>query len=375
MSTFLVSLVSQQTLPNVLFIKEMENVDNYLFITTKYIEEKGRRNMIIDTCSEINESNCYTIEVLEDSLEDLDNKLKNFIDKETTDEDLFILNLTGGTKIMSIGAYNFFQKHNSKIYYIPFGKNVYRQIFPEIKHREFEINYHISLSDYIKAHGIKIESSSSDISKDIEISKNIFRLFDNDEIMDYFELLIILREQAGKKWFKKKRKQPVNSFEDLPKFLNKIELNKDEIDKYDIIYLTGGWFEEYLYYYFSTYIDDEKIGLNYNIKLQRVPNEFDVMFVNDNKIFIIEAKTNMKRMGDGGPSTIVNEVIYKSSSLNTEFGLSAQSYIFTLDKDLFKHKSYKGFETRAKLMGIQIYGPDELNSENIDGTINKILNI
>ena len=44
MKTILVSLISDQTIPNFLFIKTFEKIDKYLFISTDLMEDDERGN-------------------------------------------------------------------------------------------------------------------------------------------------------------------------------------------------------------------------------------------------------------------------------------------------------------------------------------------
>lgn len=374
MSRILVSLVSQQTVPNVLFINEIKDIEKYLFITTEKMEEKNKREIIMEACDCVNDDNSTYIIVSEDSIKDMQQKLEMFVDKEIADEDTFIVNLTGGTKLMSIGAFDFFKDHKSEIYYIPFGKNTYRQIFPDVKHREFDLKYRFTLDGYLKANGISVLGKASVLKYDIEITKNIFKIFEENKIIKYLDLLTELRDQSKKYWYKQKNKKYVKDFTNAKKFndlLKSINWNIQHVDKYDIKYLTGGWFEEYIFYFCSHIFDNDNLGSNYKLDLgSSVDNEFDVLFVHENYLYIIEAKTNLK--GVAG-SNIINNIIYKSSSLNAEFGLSCKSYLFHLDNDFKTKKHYAKYIQRAKLMGLKVIGPDELTPSKIVSTIKNLL--
>ena len=374
MSRILVSIVSQQTIPNVLFINEIKGIEKYLFITTEKMEERNKREIIIKACDRVNYDNSTYIIVLEDSIKDVKDKLDLFVYSETRDEDSFIVNLTGGTKIMSISTFDFFKDHKSEIFYIPFGKNKYWKIFPDVKHREFDLMYRFNLDEYLKANGISVLSKASGLKYDIEITKNIFKIFEENIIIEYLDLLTELRDQSGKYWYKKKNKKDIKDFINATKLndlLQSINWNIQQIDKYDIKYLTGGWFEEYIYYFCSQIFDTDEIGLNYKLDIgSSVDNEFDVLFVHENCLYIIEAKTNLK--GAAG-SNIINNIIYKSSSLNAEFGLSCKSYLLHLDNDFKTKRHYEKYIQRAKLMGLKVIGTDELIPSKIEGTIKSLL--
>ena len=162
MGTVLVSLVGAQTIPNVLFIKEVEDelgkdIRRYLFVSTEAMESKGKTESII-LGSHIERSSTDIVEVIEDSIEDIGSKLTEFTEEKLNSEDNFIVNLTGGTKTMSIAVYNFFKARESTIYYLPIGKNIYKQIFPSVKHGTHRLNFRISLKDYLISYEIEIKS-------------------------------------------------------------------------------------------------------------------------------------------------------------------------------------------------------------------------
>jgi len=76
MSKLLISIVSDQTIPNIIFIKEFSGFDSYYFITTKAMENKGKCDSIIKS-SHLDENICKKIVVIEDDIEDVIKRLKN----------------------------------------------------------------------------------------------------------------------------------------------------------------------------------------------------------------------------------------------------------------------------------------------------------
>ncbi len=237
MGNVLVSLVSKQTIPDVLFIKEMEkdreNVRMYLFVSTEKMEGKGKTDSIIQG-SHIEKSKTEIIKVVEDSIEDINSKLTEFAKEKLSDEDNLIVNLTGGTKIMSIGVYNFFterpKERASNIYYLPIGKNIYKQIPPSLEQREHKLNFRISLKDYLISYGIEIKSK--DINKTLKGKKYteyLFREFLNNKTD--MEIIDELRKERNKK--------EIRLDEKIKSFLEKIKFDtekEDSINKKEINY-------------------------------------------------------------------------------------------------------------------------------------------
>ena len=369
MSNVLVSLVSNQTIPNVLFIREMENelgkdVQRYLFVSTEAMENKEKTEFtILGSC--IKKSKTDIIKVVEDSIEDINSKLKTWFAEEINDEDNIIVNLTGGTKIMSIAVYNLFKERKSTIYYLPIGKNKYKQIFPSAKHREYNLTFRIPLKDYLISYGIKI--TSKDINrtlKDKEYTEYLFRKFLNNE----FDIKVIgeLRKERNE------REIPLN--EKAKSFLDEIKFDteKEEIlNKKEINYLTGGWFEEYVYNLVREHIqlDNDKIGLSVQISRAKTQNEFDVMFVYENILYVIECKTALKDDG----RNLLNDTLYKLSALKKDFGLIVRGYLFTLDKNLRDKNGIlkSNYQKRADLLGVQLVDGATLSKKE---KLNKIFN-
>lgn len=116
MANIIISLVSDQTIQNVIFIKSQPPADRYVFITTAHMERSGQsRSEWIEKAAGIS---AERIVVIEDDLLDIEQRLSEGL--QAGPEDQITVNLTGGTKIMSIGVYNYCQKLTyRKIYYIP----------------------------------------------------------------------------------------------------------------------------------------------------------------------------------------------------------------------------------------------------------------
>jgi len=361
MSNVLVSLVSTQTIPNVLFIKEMEKwreaVRIYLFVSTEAMEDKRKTDFIIHG-SHIKKSKTEIIRVVEDSIEDIKSKLTEFAKEKLSDEDSLIVNLTGGTKIMSIGVYNFFKEQTSTIYYLPIGKNIYKQIFPSLKHREHKLKFRISLKDYLISYGIEIKSKDINKTlKDKEYTKCFFIEFLNNRI--YPEIIDKLRE--------KRDKSKVQLDKKTKSFLKEIKFdteNEDSINKKEINYLTGGWLEEYGYDLVQEHIqlDEDKIGVNVQISHGKTQNEFDVMFVHKNILYVIECKTALK----DGKRNLLNDTLYKLSALKKDFGLNVRGYLFTLDRNLRNSEGEikKDYQNRSDLLGVTLVDGTILSDEN-----------
>lgn len=347
----LVSLVSDQTIPNVLLAKELKDIDFYIFVSTEKMEEYERANHTIEAL-ELNENQYFKIIVQEDSLIDIEAKLK----KECSEKDEYIVNLTAGTKLMSIGLFNYFRELNSTIYYIPGGKNIYRQIYPEIDNKEKTLKYRTSLKEYLASYGISIHKKSfkqkNDLLKSVKYTNQFMKMYISNEID--FTFLDELRK------IRKIEQLNISDLDGLAEFLQKIEFEtsiEKVINRKETEYLTGGWFEEYIYHLILIKLNYEKktdmIGINISISNQNVQNEFDVMYVFENKLNVIECKTGI--FDSITQRNITNEAIYKLAALRKDFGLFAKSEFYTLsEKGSTVENLKKIYYDRASILGIKL---------------------
>ena len=351
MSNILISLLSEQTIPNLLLIKELPLIDRYLLISTKKMEKRKVSHWIMEA-SGLSQNQFQIISVIEDSLSDIENQLHCL---EFDDEDSLFVNLTGGTKIMSIGVYSFFMKKGGKIFYIPIGKNVYRQIFPEIKNRENTIHYRLGVKEYLTSYGIEIRSTNlNHLVKPPAFTASFFQTYLTYSQENKFqEVIKELRQHRNK------NRHPIDDAEQI--FLEKIQFPEPSqgdqqrpfLTKKEIRYLTGDWLEEFVYSMVQNYLELDKryIAVGIQIEKNKVRNELDVLFMYENTLHVIECKTELVDSG----INLINDSLYKSAALRKDFGLSAGSYIFTLT-NIGEEKSdiRKSHQERSDVLGIKI---------------------
>ena len=105
---------------------------------------------------------------------------------------------------------------------------------------------------------------------------------------------------------------------------------KGVLNRYELEYLTGGWFEEYVYYLVKKSVkpDDITLGVKISRAGIRHNNELDVVFTKRNKLFVIECKTGVQT------ERLFNEIVYKVCAIKEALlGVSCYSYIFSLKMD------------------------------------------
>ncbi len=358
MGKVLVSLVSDQTIPNIEFIHEMESeIDDFLFVSTNKMEKN--RQWILDTVKIDSKKILDSVIVDAFSFEDIENKLSEAVN----DEDLYIVNLTGGTKVMSLAVYEFFKTVSSEMYYLT-GNGEKIKVHPGRKKISSKLNYKISLADYLTAYGFEIKSQSSPLcNRDMagKLLNYFLHEFDGEKDISVLEKL---RESRSKD-MKKIQDNPA-----LNAFLNRVGFqptNENKLTKYECRYLSGDWLEEYLFYFLIDHfnIPESAIGLGLFVDKSAATNEFDVLWMRSNKIYLFECKTSIYKDNDES-QTFIGETIYKSDSLRNKLGLFAQTTVVTLS-DLGNPKLKSHLEradaSRVKLIGRATFLDDSLFEE------------
>jgi len=394
--TLIISLVSDQTLPNVQLIKEFTNelTDN-LFISTKAMEQKQCR-LWIEQAACICNSPCLVVEQF--SFDNIVEKLDSF-DFSTYKK--IIVNLTGGTKVMTLVANEYFKELGSEIYYIT-GQTDYEYIklYPGRKKTTLALSSSITIEEYLKAYGFSYRRN--------KISKNSFEY--TESLFDYYCSGKFINFESSLSFLRGKRKNDVhiNSLKEKPDILSFLEEIKYPLDEgfltsSDVKYITGDWFEEYIGLKLQKELRLSDTELMISVELNKTsvapaknnktillgeqlednnPNEFDVIFIYKNKFYIVECKTSIiNKIPDPKKEwkevNILGETIYKADSLKNKFGSFANTTIATLTsfKEFIDCSPDKGIRNnrlkqiseqidRANLSGIKLIDKDMLTQTN-----------
>ncbi|KAA6329353.1 hypothetical protein EZS27_021832 [termite gut metagenome] len=313
--------------------------DELMFISSEIFKER------IEWITNTLQKNDFTLILLDNGMEEKWNEMCARIEEKISPDKEYVVNLTGGTKYISLAVQSVFEKHNKKkLYYLPSPKNhLLRPLWSD--DTVIPVKYRVNVEEYMKAYNIK-KSNPKSLTKKITDTQYLFERYTQDSLnKNILEKLRPYRDKKNKTFLisdlEKETKENIRDFLLDINFLadpDSSEINKDEIQ-----YLTGGWFEEYIYDLIEKRLNPEDIKLGVRIgeaKLQQ-NNELDVVFTLGNKLFVIECKTGV------GKESIFNQTVYKAAALKeTLLGLPSSSYIFSLIPE------NKKFTQRAKYMGI-----------------------
>ena len=379
MSKTIVNIIDKNNpLPAYLFTKEyFEEGDNVLFIST--VEEADCIEHLTKQLG-INAEQVEKIIVKrhENNMlyEYICRTIKNKLDKEKQ----YYLNLAGGNRYMTLSVQHVFEAFNTLFFYTQTRENqIVKTIFDNSIYDDddevFPIKHRMTLKEYFGLYGLETDLDQPRPQvKDIAYSQHLFTMFSQNMFShgDY-EVLDTLREKYRNWKFiiisqvEHPDKDYMTAIPNLSKFLNYIGFvpeRQGSLQMSEIEYLTGGWFEEYVYSLIKEVLRPDDITMGVHISNGRIRhnNELDVCFIKANKMFVIECKAGMSS------ESKFNEIVYKVCALKEVLLGTCNSYIFSLKKD---HKGT--WKKTARYMGITLC--DWLNltkPENLKHILNEM---
>lgn len=227
---------------------------------------------------------------------------KAFITSSNPEDTHYMVNLTGGTKMMAMAVYDYFQKHSSSFYYLPIGKNEIIRMDGDLSGTRDPVKTRLTLFQYLKASGIAYSE------------KEVFTFSEKD--------CNLIFNEYKKRCF---------NFEAFP-VTKALKIANTYVKEENV---RGEWFEEFVYYRIKQQLELPLNSISTSVKIYKdkvIPyndNEFDVMFVYENKLFVIECKVNLST---GNTRTKLDQTLYKLGAISKNFGLQTESYIFTMAK-------------------------------------------
>ena len=295
--THLISLLSEHLLPNFLVAKEYEGqYDSHIFITTQRMGEKGMTSRYCYALG-IDKKDVRIVVLSEENLPDARQKLQN---ENFSRGDRYFVNLTGGTKIMSVAVFQHFFKYSAEFFYVPIGTNKIEDVRTG---EDLPLNYQVNIAEYLSLYGLYTETSETEYRYDDnqgeEFEKYVFNQIKNDKQLSPERMQIA----RGVKIFR-----------------------------------------------------DKKEKLN--------DNEIDVMWTEDNQLYVAECKVSLFKPRELGgdrrpinnPPEYLEEIMYKLSAISKDFGLRVNPYIFIklgLPSKYFNDDRKKAVEKRMKILGIK----------------------
>lgn len=290
-------LISEQTLPNVLFLKQFGPFDHHVFLTTGKMEEQERSSCIIQAAG----INPNSVQRMALDPEDATTGLYTLEQQEWHNATGYFVHITGGTKMMALAAYTFFAgKPGYRIIYLPINAPHFLQLQPETK--EIPLNVRVTLGEYLKAYGVAMQSNNSNWQN--------FTL-QAEEVMEAIEGKGKLeRIQSIKNWM-----------------LNE---NTEGLSANDRKFYTGEWFEIWTASQVQSLFAIPSDSIAVEAKLYRakaIPRpysyEYDVVFIFQNRLYTCECKYFHRH---GLSYRKLKEELLKYATVVVQFGLNAKAF-------------------------------------------------
>ena len=336
-----VCLVSAQAAPNLLPILDSEfKPKKAIFLVSKTM--KQRAEYLAKTFEKLNVkvklkniSDEFNFGLMEDEIFKLIEEYEN---------ESIALNVTGGTKLMSIAAENAFSALGKPIFYIDtdsnhilfISKNEEQKWLPNL-----EMKAKNKIDIYLSTYGSTVLSTQNPIErkKYLPAIEPFIKNYDNyTQVIPLLNLHATLSQSNGYKSEYTKDNKKTGKLDELLLGLDyqgllnydgqTIDFKNREIKTF----LNGGWLEDYTYFQLKEIANIEdiacgadvanpkfKLGKNeYSSENKGNKNEFDIVFMAKNKLHIIECKTQLMDKNGGVKA---DDILYKLETLKDYGGL------------------------------------------------------
>ncbi|HRH92576.1 MAG TPA: DUF1887 family CARF protein [Agitococcus sp.] len=360
-----ICLLSEQPSPNIcpLFDDRIKPDEITLLVTPQQIKRVNDVETVLKKrhikVNIVHIASAFDAEAVQAQVETLINNQKKLGNKT-------LINATGGTKPMSIGAFLAGFNHDIPVFYV--NNDELTWLHNPQKDEGFEIAERLKLEDFLRMHGLELKTKQqSKISQNLnELTNYLIRHPDLSPSIRQINRIAsyCIEDNQLNYLFTDKELANQTLQATLDKFVD-AELIKLKGHKLSFSNITacrwcaGLWLEDFVYQQLDILkklpelqIQDlaESVEVIYANKArsqsEKVDNEIDVIFLADNRLYVIECKT---KVYSGKTSNNASEAIYKLATLKRELGGSQAkamfvSYYPVRDED----------KRRADLLGVEI---------------------
>ena len=271
------------------------------------------------------------------------------------------LNATGGTKPMSIAAYDAFRAWELPIYYVHPEQDELIWLHPEGQ-PPHALEDRVRIKDFLLAHGAQIQATGHHQVPPTyrELAQRL--ITDIDYFADALGVLNWYANTAEKdlrSGMLDSRHNNFNAFQDLLDIMEAINVLRQQNNQLLFanedarFFANGGWLEQYVFATLNSLkkelpaIQDTAQGIEVIRGEGQSRNELDIAFLANNRFHLIECKA--KRF-DRGQASSGSEALYKLDSLaDTIGGLKAKAMLISY-KPLPKHDAQRARDLRIEVL-------------------------
>ena len=345
MKTLVNIITEDNPIPAYLFIKEKyESGDRVMYISARDTEDDLDWLSLIDGISmDFIDEIVLKNDIDEFKYEKICRAIKVYLQKDVH----YCVNLAGGTRYMALAVQQVFEDFDSEFFYVNLEDNtIIKSKFDDSIYDDddffFPIGYRMGVAEYLSVHGLVNDIGKSKCTPifPFEMSENMFRmfsqgLFSNREMFIMEMLRESYRNRRNGVALSDIENPPFENWKQIPdirKFLELISMSCENgrLNREQLEWITGGWFEEDVYYVVKKVVNPDDIALGVHISRKGIKrnNELDVVFIKNNRFFVIECKTGVET------ERMFNDIVYKACALREALlGVSCYSYIVSLKRD------------------------------------------
>jgi len=279
-----ICLVSKQAMPNIIPAL-MYKPNRVILLAT--IQEKGTAENIKKVLRK-NKVHCEIHKEIVDAYDvnSVSNACQLYINKKNED---FILNMTGGTKIMAIAAYEAFRRVNKRSLYCDTEENKIIH-FHSGNITKSDIRLKIKVEDYLQSYGFRLSPYHTIDKKERAVRNKSFIDFVFNNTKSYLEFVDYIKPLVSNSPLTKYLGYGDYELKPLPGGYELSHLKKTIFKANEIGEIIGTWFEDYTYYkIIKNELDDILLGQNI-ISGGKLRNEIDIMFTKNCKLYLISCK-------------------------------------------------------------------------------------
>ncbi len=359
--TSLLCLLSEQHVPNLLSIHHFKP-DRLVLVETAQMKTKDAANRLLHALRlgglEYQEKHVLAPLNSEDDLGAIRRCLQLAYGSHPADR--WIANLTGGTKPMSIAAYEFFKALGGKLIYTLVSRP---SQFIDIETGQIEeVSHRLSIKEFLAGYGFESRKSDKTMARAAERALRWAPDARQLALHDYSAPFSNEEREEGRK---RGLELPADRLSLPTQALLETWVSGAEnvrLDKYQVDFLTGGWLEVFFWDLLTRHADalgvwDVQLGLEVGNTRAGNNNECDVAFMHGHGLSLIECKSGTQSHDPGG------DILYKMEAIVRQFrALRVRSYLATTAANLFDQegKLKPNVKSRAEVYGCTIIDRDKI---------------
>jgi len=361
----LLCLLSDQHIPNLLSVHHYKP-DQLVLVESKAMKKNDASRKFLNALriGGLEYENITHIELLdaEDDLEAVRKALQAAYDRFPSRD--WIANVTGGTKPMSIAAHELFKALGGKIVYTSFSRPA--QIMNLGDGTTETFSHQLTINEFLAGYGFESRKSDDNIAEAesrakswIESATLVARHCSNTE-------LLLLDENERKKARDKGIELTKDRFAFPCDRLRQIWLDDSpcrKLSKYEAEFLTGGWLEVFFWNLLKQHAEplgiwDVRLGLEVGRRGDQSGNDFDVSFMHDYGLSMMECKSGSQDHDRGSDS------LYKVEAVTRQFrALRVRSYLATTSTYVLDNGKVKSsLRTRSEIYNCRIITADDIRT-------------